>query len=114
MPKGRSENDWEIWQVADKTGFGKFLGLGTRDVDFNITKRIRSKFIEWLGKPKRWGNEPDEPDVLENCVEWQISADELLGHFKNAGIKFDLFEDALNQMVQEAENLRDVIKENIE
>ena len=114
MPKGRGEDDWEIWQVSDKTGFGKFLGVGTRDIDLNISRRIKSEFVKWLGKPKRWSNEPIEPPVEEDCIEWQEKAIKLLGDFKDAGIKFDSFENVLNQMIQEAESLKSVLKENIE
>ena len=118
MPKGRGENNWEIWQIGDRTGFGKFLGTGTRDVDFNITRRTKSQFVEWLGKPKRWGNVPDVPNVPggdepEEFTEWQERAMKLLYNLKNANTEFGEFEDLLTQMIEKAESLKGVIRENI-
>ena len=113
MPKGRSEDNWEIWQVGANTGFGKFLGIGTRDIDLNISRRIKSEFVEWLGKPERWGNKPIEPPVEEECIEWQEKAIKLLESFKEMGVEFNSFEELLNQMVQKAESLKGVIEENI-
>ena len=113
MPYGRGEDDWEIWQVGAKTGFGKFLGTGNRDVDFNITRRIKSKFVEWLGKPKRWSDTPDVPDVpdtTEDCSEWQEGLVELIEHFKKVGVEVDSFGDMLNQML----HINSLVQEEIE
>ena len=77
MPPSRGADDWEIWQVGDRTGFGKFLGLGGRDVDINITRRTWANFILWVGKPSRWGGvTPPEPPTGD-CEELQISLNAL-------------------------------------
>ena len=50
----------------------------------------------------------------EDNDEWHKRAVELLGHFKDADVKFDAFEKLLSQMIQEAENLKSSIKKGIE
>jgi len=60
MPASRGADDWELWQIGDKTGLGNFLGLGKPNVDFNISRRSLGGFKDWIGNVKRW--KPEVPE----------------------------------------------------
>ena len=97
MPKGRGPDDWEIWQVVDRSGIGHELGFESDSVDFNVTRRTKESFIKWIGKPERWGVEPPpeppvdpEPTVLELL---QKAREQL----KQAEVSLQQVEDLLQQ-----------------
>jgi hypothetical protein len=52
---------YEIWQVAAKTLLGRALGVGSLDVDINISRRTLKDFTEWLGVPERLKTDQPEP-----------------------------------------------------
>lgn len=58
LPPSRG-GSWDIWQVGANTDVGKLLGLGSEDVDVNVSKKKFNDFVMWVGWPKRWQKEPE-------------------------------------------------------
>ncbi len=48
--KGR----WLLWQFVDRSGLGKYFGVGSPNLDFNISKLKREEFFDLVGRPERW------------------------------------------------------------
>lgn len=61
LPNGFGPNQWEVRQIGDKTGLGKVLGVKSKDIDLNITRRLFGDFIQLVGVPKRWEASPPSP-----------------------------------------------------
>ena len=61
LPSGFEDDQWEVRQIGDKTGLGKALGVKSRDIDMNITRRLFGDFILLTGVPERWSITPPAP-----------------------------------------------------
>jgi len=88
LPASRN-GDYSIWQFGDKTGLGADVGVGSRDVDINITKETRADFINWVGVPARWsGDEPPAPPAPPPVVGNTLIIEGLpTGDFANVTIR---------------------------
>lgn len=64
LPSWLPQDHWELWQVVDNSGIGQELGFESDELDFNVSRRKKDAFIEWIGAPARW--EVDEEPV-HNC-----------------------------------------------
>lgn len=96
MPSSRSADEWEIWQLSDKTGFGEFFGLGGRDVDINITRRTWQQFIEYTGIPDRWKTTPEPPpDPPGDCSHLLQPYYE---YMNSVGLEIGLIEESLGRI----------------
>lgn len=63
MPYWLPQDHWEIWQIIDASGIGHELGFDSDELDFNVSRRKKDSFIEWIGVPERWGIQPNpEPE----------------------------------------------------
>jgi hypothetical protein len=61
MPNWLPQDHWELWQVIDASGIGQELGFDSDELDFNVSRRKKEDFIEWIGVPERWGVEEPTP-----------------------------------------------------
>ena len=62
LPPGK--DDWEIWQVVASSGIGNELGFTSDSLDFNITRRTKEDFYDWLGITDE--QPPEPPDDQHN------------------------------------------------
>ena len=66
MPRTLFQDDWEIWQFADRTGIGHLFGIETDNVDINVTKRTYQEFVKFVGIPERWKDKTIVAKLLES------------------------------------------------
>jgi hypothetical protein len=70
LPYERFDDEYDIWQVGDRTRIGDEWGVEKPDVDTNVSRRERQDFLDFIGLPKRLGGvvEPPQPPVVEPPV----------------------------------------------
>jgi len=69
--KGR----WLLWQFVDRSGLGKFFGVGSVNLDFNISQLVRSAFFDLVIRPKRWFDvEKDDPKDEEKELTVEVGS----------------------------------------
>jgi len=66
MPPERQANDWEMWQVVSASNIGIELGFDSDELDFNITRRKKQEFYDWLSFVSQ--PEPPVPPIPEPPV----------------------------------------------
>ena len=77
IPSSRGDN-WQIWQIGDRTGLASDFGLTGSNVDVNITRLSKNDFINWIGKPARWDEEPpedeeeDDPEIVIEKIDGDL------------------------------------------
>jgi hypothetical protein len=74
LPPSRGADDWEIWQVVASSGIGNELGFASDSLDFNITRRTKVDFYEWLGIT----DEPEPPPEEITLAQRLKIAEELI------------------------------------
>jgi hypothetical protein len=68
MPVSRSQNSWEVWQVAAQTYIGEELGFGADYLDTNISRRLLEDFRERAKLYDRWKPETPPDDIPDDAV----------------------------------------------
>jgi len=75
VPKTRLGR-WLLWQFVDRSGLGKFFGVGSKNLDFNMSQLLREDFFDEVGRPERWFDietpgetivtpPPEEPVIID-------------------------------------------------
>jgi hypothetical protein len=59
---------WLLWQFVDRSGLGKFFGVGSPNLDFNISLLLREAFFDLVRRPARWFD-VETPEPIEDPVE---------------------------------------------
>ena len=96
-------DDWELWQIGEKTKIGQELGFAGDDLDFNISRRSKEDFFEFItgrpyGEPEPTdptdpGLPTDHPDLGAIKEAFLVFSDSYI-EFGNA---FEAFGDVLDE-----------------